>query len=78
MDLGFLDDVNEWYMFMTESAAYYMPSQMRSTFVILLIFNEVVHPVVLLFNKHWRAIGEDFVHRLSSEEHPLSDENLMV
>jgi hypothetical protein len=62
---------------MTKSAAYGMLIQKRATFVILLIFNEVGHPAGL-FDKHWRAMGEDFVHRLSSEEHPLSDEHLMV
>jgi ATP-dependent DNA helicase PIF1 len=75
--LGFLDDDNEWDLVMTESAAYDMPSQMRATLVILLIFNEVGHPAGL-FDKHWRAIGENFVHRLSSEEYPLSDAHLMI
>jgi hypothetical protein len=70
--LGFLDDYNEWYLVMNDSAAYTMPSKMRATFVILLVFNEVGHPAGI-FDKHWRAMGEDFVHRLSSEEHLLSD-----
>jgi hypothetical protein len=63
---------------MTESAEYDMLSQiMRSTFVVLLVFNEVGDPAGL-FDKHWREMGEDFVHGLSSEEHPLYDEHLMV
>jgi hypothetical protein len=64
-------------MVMTESAAYDMPNQMRATFVILLVFNEDGHPTGL-FDKHCRAMGEYVVHRLSSEEHPLSNEHLMV
>jgi hypothetical protein len=75
--LGFLDDYNAWDLVMTESAAYDMSNQTRATCVILLVFNEVGHPPGL-FDKHWRAMGEDFVHRLSSEEHPLSDEHLMI
>jgi hypothetical protein len=75
--LGFLYDENEWDLSMTESAAYAMPSQIRATFVILLVFNEVGHPPGL-FDKHYRVIGENVVHRLSSEEHPLSDEHLMI
>ena len=67
--LDFLDDDHKWNLAMTDSAAYDMPSQMRATFVILLVFNEVGEPD-LLFDKHWRAMGEDFVHRLSSDEHP--------
>jgi hypothetical protein len=62
---------------MTEYAVYEIPSKMRATFVIQLVFNEVGHPPGL-FNKHWRAMGEDFLYRLSSEEHPLSDEHLMI
>jgi hypothetical protein len=75
--LGFLDDDNEWDLVMTESAAYVMPSQIRATFAILLVFNEVGHTAGL-FDKHRREMGEDFVHRLSSEEHPLSDTHLMI
>jgi hypothetical protein len=75
--LVFLDDVNEWDLVMSDSAAYYMSSRMRNTFVILLVFNEFGHSVGL-FHNYWREMGEDFVHRLSSEEHPLSDEHLMV
>jgi hypothetical protein len=56
---------------------YEMPSQMRATFVILLVLNEVGHPAGL-FDNHWSAMGEDFVHRLTSEEHPLSDAHLMI
>jgi ATP-dependent DNA helicase PIF1 len=75
--LGFLDDDNEWDLVMTESAAYDMPSHVRATFVMLLVFKEVGHPAGL-FDKHWTAMGEDFVHRLSSEDHPLSDAHLMI
>jgi ATP-dependent DNA helicase PIF1 len=75
--LGFLDDDNEWDLFMTESAAYDMPSYLRATFVMLLVFKEVGRPAGL-FDKHWRAMGEDFVHRLSSEDHTLSDAHLMI
>jgi hypothetical protein len=73
--LGFLDDDNESDLVMTESTVYDMSSQMRATFVILLVFNDVEHPPGL-FDKHWREMGEYFVHRLSSEEHPLSYEHL--
>jgi hypothetical protein len=63
---------------MTESAEYDMLSQiMRSTFVVLLVFNEVGDPAGL-FDKHWRAMGEDFVHKLSSEENPLYDAQLII
>jgi hypothetical protein len=60
--LGFLDDDNEWDLIMTESAVHYKPSQMRATFVIILVFNEVGHPVGL-FDKI--AMGEDCVYMLS-------------
>jgi ATP-dependent DNA helicase PIF1 len=75
--LGFLDDDNEWDLVMSESAVYDTPSQIRDTFVVLLVFNKVGDPASL-FDKHWRAMGEDFVHRLSSEEPTLSDEHLLV
>jgi hypothetical protein len=75
--LGFLDDDNEWDLVMTESAACGMPSKLRATRVILLVFNEAGHPTGL-FDKHCRGMGEYVVHRLSSEEHPLSDEHVMV
>jgi ATP-dependent DNA helicase PIF1 len=75
--LGFLDDYNEWDLIMTESVAYDMTSYLRATFFMLLVFNEVGHPSGL-FDKHWRAMGEDFVHGLSSEDHPLSDAHLMI
>jgi hypothetical protein len=75
--LGFLDDDNELDLVMTDYVAFDIPSQMRAVFVILLVFHEVGHPVGL-FDKHWIAIGEHFVHRLSSEEHPLSDKHLMM
>jgi hypothetical protein len=75
--LGFLDDGNEWGLVMTDYAAYDMPSQTRATFVILLVCNEVGHPAGL-FDKHLRAMGEDYVHILSLEEHPLSDKHIMV
>jgi hypothetical protein len=65
MALGFMDDDNAWYMVMTDSAVYGMPSQMRANFGILLVYNEVGHPVGL-FDKHCREMGEDFLHRLSS------------
>jgi hypothetical protein len=77
MALGFLDDDNEWDLVMTEYAAYNMSNHLRATFVVLLVFNEVGHPAGL-FDKHWRAMGKDFVHRLSSEDHPLSDAHLMI
>jgi hypothetical protein len=64
-------------MVMTDSAAYAIPSLTNATFAILLVFKEVGHPAGL-FDKHWREMGEDFVHGLSSEEHPLYDEHLMV
>jgi hypothetical protein len=64
--LGLMDDDNEWDLVMTDSAAYYMSSRMRNTFVILLVFNEFGHSVGL-FHNYWREMGEDFVHRLSSE-----------
>jgi hypothetical protein len=54
-----------------------MPSQMSATFVIMMVFNKVGHPAGL-FDKHWRATGEEFLHGLSSEENPLSDEHRMV
>jgi hypothetical protein len=72
-----MDDDNEWDLVMTESAAYDMLSQMRATCVTLLVFNEVGHPQGIL-NNYWRAMGEDLVRRLSSEEHPLSDAHLMI
>jgi hypothetical protein len=75
--LGFLGDDNEWDLAKTDYTAYAMTSQTRATFVILVVFNQVGHPVGLC-DKHWRAMDEDFVHRLSSKEHPLSDEHLMV
>jgi hypothetical protein len=75
--LDFLDDNNKWDLVMTDSAACDMSSQMRAAFVILLVFNEVGH-LAGLFDKHCRASGGNFVHRLSSEEDPLSDEHLMV
>jgi hypothetical protein len=31
-----------------------------------------------LFDQNWRVMDENFVHRLSSEEHPLSDEHLLI
>jgi hypothetical protein len=73
--LCFLGDENEWDPVVNNSAVYYMSIQMRATFAILLIFNEVGNPAGL-FDKHWRAMGEDFVHRLSTEEHTLYDEHL--
>jgi hypothetical protein len=57
VDLGFLDDENEWYLVMTEYAVYAMLSKTRSTFVILLIFSEVGHPVGL-FDNHWLEMGK--------------------
>jgi hypothetical protein len=75
--LGFMDDDNEWDLEMTDSVAYIMPSHMRASFVIMLVFNKVGHPAGL-FDKHWREMGKYFVHRLSSEEQPLSYEHLMV
>jgi hypothetical protein len=75
--LGFLDDNNEWDLFMTESRVYDIYSKTRATFVILLVCNEVGHPSGL-FNKHLRAMGVDFVHVLNSEEHPISDGHLMI
>jgi hypothetical protein len=50
---------------------------MRNTFVILMVFNEVGHPAGL-FDKHWRARGEYFLHMMSLEEHPLYDEYLII
>jgi hypothetical protein len=67
-------------MVLTESAAYDMPSQMRSTFIMMMVpvFKEVGNPAGL-FYKHWRETSEDFVHRFSSEEHPLYDaHHLMI
>jgi hypothetical protein len=75
--LGFLDDDNEWDLITTDSAAYAMMSKMRATSVILLLFKEVGYPPGL-FDKHRRAMGKDFLHRLSSEDHPLSDEHPMI
>jgi hypothetical protein len=49
--LGFLDDDNAWDLVMTDSAAYAMPSQMRATFVILVVFNEVGHTLGLFDNQ---------------------------
>jgi hypothetical protein len=62
--LGFLDDDNEWNQVTTDSAYYGMPHQMRSTFIIMLVFNEVGDPVGL--------------HSLSLEEHPLSHEHIIT
>jgi hypothetical protein len=75
--LGFMGDDNEWDMVITESAAYDMSRQMRTTFVVLLVFNEVGHHAGI-FDKHWMAMGAYFVRRLSSEERPLSDAHLMI
>jgi hypothetical protein len=74
---SFLDDDNEWDLVMTHAVAYGTPRQMRATFAILPVFKDVGHPVGL-FDKHWSAMCGHFVHRSSSEEHPLSDEHLMV
>jgi hypothetical protein len=65
------------FWMVAESAAYDMPSQMRATFIILLVFSKVGHPAGL-FDKHLRAVGEDYVHILSLEEHPLSDKHIIV
>jgi hypothetical protein len=75
--LGFNDDDNAWDLAMTNSSAYGMPSQTSAAFVILQVFIEVGHPAGL-FDKHWWAMGECFVYMLSSDEHPLADEHLMV
>jgi hypothetical protein len=48
---------------MIDSAAYRIPSKMRSTFVILLVLD---------------ILRVYFVHRLISEDHPLPDEYLMI
>jgi hypothetical protein len=42
-----------WSWLNLQRIAYCMPSQMRATFVILLVFNEVGHPAGI-FEKYWR------------------------
>jgi hypothetical protein len=72
MALGFMNDDNECYKFMTESTPYKAPHQMRATFVIVLVFNEVGGQVGI-FDKHQNEMAKYFVHRLCSEDHALSE-----
>jgi hypothetical protein len=70
-----MDDDNEWDLVMTDSADYAMPSQMRATFIILLVFNEVVDPAGL-FYMHWRSMGEDVgIYPSSQPDRALSTLN---
>jgi hypothetical protein len=49
--LGFLDDDTEWDLVTTDTEAYDMLIQIRASFVVMMVFNEVGHPVGL-FDKH--------------------------
>jgi hypothetical protein len=55
---GFLDDVNEWDLVMTGSAAHDIPSQMSATFAILLVFNEVgiIRVYLIIIGGQWVKI----------------------
>jgi ATP-dependent DNA helicase PIF1 len=59
---GLLLDDNEWEGVMQAAAETEMPPQLRQLFVALLLFCEPADPAAL-FERHHRALGEDFQHR---------------
>ena len=56
--LGLLESDDEWNQCLSEPAVSFMPKQLRSLFVTILIFGEPAEPEAL-WNKYKEAMGED-------------------
>ena len=72
--LGLLESDEEWDECMSEATISFMPKQLRSLFITILIFGEPAEPQVLWL-KHKNAMGEDFL-RDASKYFQLSAEAL--
>ena len=69
---GLLETDEEWDKCMSKASESFMPKQLCSLFVTILIFGKPAKPVVLL-EKYKDIMGEDIVRHLPSQVH-MSDE----
>ena len=58
--LGLLESDDEWNECMSEAGVSFMPKQLRSLFVTILIFGEPAKPISL-WEKHKKVMGEDIM-----------------
>ena len=63
MKLGLLESDDEWDQCLSEAAVSFMPKQLHSLFVIILIFGEPCEPNAL-WERYKEAIGEDLLRQL--------------
>ena len=58
--LGLLDSDDEWEQCLSEAAVSFMPKQLHSLFVTILIFGEPAKPAILWEN-YKEVMGEDLL-----------------
>lgn len=60
--LGLLQDDSQWDAAMQDAALTKLCPQMRAFFILTLEFNDPADPTAL-FERHWRPMADDFLHR---------------
>lgn len=64
--LGLLEDDNEWDTALEEASIWSSAYQLRCTFVVMLLFCEIISPRDL-WNKHWSSLSEDYAYTISRQ-----------
>ena len=71
--LGLLESDDEWNQCLSEPAVSFMPKQLHSLFVTILIFGEPAEPEAL-WNKYKEVMGEDLLrHNSESTQASIQD-----
>ena len=73
MKLGLLESDDKWDQCLSEAAVSFMPKQIQSLFVTILIFGEPAKPDNL-WQKHKEAMGEDILREFATYPHISSQD----
>ena len=73
MKLGLLESDDEWDQCLSEAVVFFMPKQLHSLFVTILIFGDPAEPDIL-WHKYKDALGEDLLQDTSICKQVSTDE----
>ena len=73
--LGLLSDDQEWTLVLTEAAGTKMCPEIRSLYVVILMFCQPSDPKTL-FDNFWNTWTDDFVHKGQSINKTFTEEQL--
>jgi hypothetical protein len=70
------DNDNECFITMEEARIYAMPTALRDLFITILVNINPADPI-LLFEKYWKDMGEDFQNQLITNNNNNNDDDLI-